>query len=219
MTRKSVRNEQEDLLNATPYPRVLGYTVRTHQINNFTVHINEDIIEPSYYAKVFEMLLDANEADVVSFFIASGGGRVDGLNVLLEGIRMTEATTVAVLIGECHSSASVLALNCDEVIVTDSAEALIHSCSFGIRGKAADVAAHVAHTLKVTEKLDRQTYSGFLSEHELELMIAGKEYYFDADEIRQRVQQRLEYLTKKAEAEIPVEEETIPSPKKSKKEQ
>lgn len=198
---KKVKSNDDDESCFRSGSAPLGFTVKTKQVHNFMVHINEDIKAPDHYAKIFDMLLDAGPEDIVSFFIASPGGRIDGLNVLLEGLRMTEAYTVAVLIGEAHSAASILALNCDEVVVTDSAESLVHSCRFGASGKAADIAAQTAHTIKITEKIARQTYSGFLTEDELSLMLAGKEYYFDAEEIKERLERRAKFLEDKSTAE------------------
>lgn len=211
MNKKFTRNDEDDEMFFSPMKGPLGFTINTRQMHNFSVHINEEIKSPDYYSKIFDMLIDAGEADMVTFFIASPGGRVDGLNVLLEGIRMTEAHTVAVLIGECHSAASILALNCNEIIVSDSAESLVHSCRFGSSGKAADIAAHTAHTLKTTEKLARETYgNGFLTEVELNQMLDGKEFYFDADQLRERLIRRQEYL----EAEFEAKQNLETQPKK-----
>lgn len=193
--KQRTRSDEDDELFFGTSKGPLGFSVKIKQMHNFLVHINEEIKSPDYYSKVFDLLLEANEEDCVSFFIASPGGRVDGLNVLLEGLRMTEAYTVAILIGEAHSAASILALNCDEVIPTQSAEMLVHSCRFGTSGKAADIAAQTAHTLKTTEKLARQTYGqGFLTEDELSQMLDGKEFYFDSEQIQERLQRRVEFL-------------------------
>ena len=205
-------DDEEDIIFGTS-KGPLGFSVKTRQMHNFLVHINEEIKSPDYYSKIFDLLLDANEEDCVSFFICSPGGRIDGLNVLLEGLRMTEAYTVAILIGEAHSAASILALNCDEVVATESSEMLVHSCRFGTSGKAADIAAQTAHTLKTTEKLARQTYEGFLTEDELSQMLAGKEYYFDAEQIVERLQKRVEFLTKAMEP-VPKSQPKKPSRKK-----
>lgn len=210
-TKQRTRSDEDDEMFFSPMRGPLGFTVNTRQMHNFSVHINEEIKSPDYYSKIFDMLIDAGEADMVTFFICSPGGRVDGLNVLLEGIRMTEAHTVAVLLGECHSAASILALNCNEIIVTDSAESLVHSCRFGSSGKAADIAAHTAHTLKTTEKLARETYGqGFLTELELKQMLEGKEFYFDSDQLRERLNRRLEYM----QAEFEAKQNPEPQPKK-----
>lgn len=215
MNKKFTRNDNDDDENevffSSPKRGPLGFSVKTRQMHNFIVHINEKIEAPDYYSKIFDMLVDAGEEDIVSFFIASPGGRNDGLNVLLEGIRMTDAHTVAILVGACDSAASILALNCNEIVVTDSAEALVHSCRFGSVGKAADIAAHTAHTLKTTEKLARQTYgNNFLTESELNQMLDGKEFYFDADQLRERLERRSAFL----EAEFKAKQNPEPAPKK-----
>lgn len=209
------QNEDEDEMYFGPIKGPLGFTVKKRQMHNFSVHINEEIKSPDHYSKIFDLLLEAGEDDMITFFISSPGGRVDGLNVLLEGIRFTDAHTVAVLLGECHSAASILALNCNEIVVTDSAESLVHSCRFGSSGKAADIAAHTAHTLKTTEKLARQTYGqGFLTETEMNQMLDGKEFYFDADQLRERLERRSAFIEAEFQAKQNPPESTKPSRKK-----
>lgn len=196
---KSFDAEEEMFIPYQNQP--LGFSVKTRSFNNFLVNINTEIRSPDHYSKVFEMLLDVSEDDLVDFYIVSPGGRLDGLSVLLEGARLTDAHTRAILVGEASSAASILALNCREVIVTDSAEMLCHSCLYATGGKAADISAHVNHTTKITEKLLRETYSGFMSESEILMMLQGTQWYFDADQIRERLQQRAEFLEAKFEAE------------------
>ena len=41
----------------------LGYTVKSQQLNNFSVHITGDIRDAEYYTKIFELCLDAGEND------------------------------------------------------------------------------------------------------------------------------------------------------------
>lgn len=215
--KQRTRQDDEDDFVFTPTKNVLDYSVKTRQINNFIVHINQEIKGPDFYSRIFDMLLEAGEADMVSFFVASPGGRIDGLNVLLEGIRLTDAHTVAILIGEASSAASILALTCNEVVVTESAEALIHSCRFGSSGKAADIAAHTQHTLKTTEKLARATYAGFLSPEELQQMLDGKEFYFDSEQLEVRLANRADYLEAKFQAEQSLETPTEPKPARKRK--
>jgi len=213
-TKQRTRFDDEDEFIFPTGKNLLDFSVKSRQINNFIVHINQDIKGPDYYSRIFDMLLEAGESDMVSFFIASPGGRIDGLNVLLEGIRLTDAHTVAIIIGEASSAASILALNCNEVVVTASAEALIHSCRFGSSGKAADIAAHTQHTLKTTERLARETYEGFLTPDELQQMLDGKEFYFDAEQLEERLAERVEYMEAKYEAEQKAASQVQEQPKK-----
>jgi ATP-dependent protease ClpP protease subunit len=168
----------------------LNFFVKTKQQNLFTVSIDEPFIAPKYYRNVVAMLMEAAPEDTVMFLVNSPGGLMDGLLTLLDGIAQTVATTVAVLVGQCSSAASMLSLHCDEVEVSDNATMLCHNISYGTGGKGSDVLSHVQHVSKTADKLLRTTYKDFLTETEIDDMISGKEIYLDADEIQERLDNR-----------------------------
>lgn len=200
---------------------LLGFSVESNSFYNFTVHINSDVREASYYSKVFDMMLRAGAGDGINFFIASNGGDLDGLNILLEGIRLTEAETCAILVGPAHSAASILALNCGSVVVTDSASMLCHNMRTGYGGKMADLDAFTTHSKRIADKLMHETYKGFLSDESIQEVIHGKELWLTADEIRERLAQRDEALEAKFLAEQEEmkaqQEQDEPKPKRKKK--
>ena len=168
----------------------LGYFMKQKVATQYTVTIDEAFTEPSYYRGVVSMLMGASEEDTVIFLINSPGGRLSGLLTLLEGINMTDATTLAVLVGECSSAASMFALHCDQVFVSENATMLCHNVSYGTNGKGSDVLAHVNHVAKTSEKLLRSTYLNFLSEKEILELLNGQEIYLDSDEIKERLEQK-----------------------------
>jgi len=147
------------------------------------------------------MLMNASEQDTVAFMINSDGGQLSSLLSLLEGINMTKANTVALVVGSASSAASMFALHCNEVYVGDNATFLCHNISYGTGGKGSDVLAHVQHTTSSASKLLRKTYKNFLSEIEITDMINGKEIYMESDEIVERLQQREELFQAEQEAE------------------
>jgi len=165
----------------------LGFFVNSQTFNQYTVTLDEDFIQPSYYRSVCNMLDHAQEGDEVIFKVTSRGGALVGLQVLLEAIKNTEAHTVALIVGQCASAASIFVLHCDDIVVTDSADMMVHHVSYSTGGKNSDVLAHVAHVAKTSEKLIRSTYEYFLTEEEVNDVLNGKELYFDADEIRERL--------------------------------
>lgn len=168
----------------------LGYFIKQKVATQYTVTIDEAFTEPSYYRGVVSMLMGASEEDTVIFLINSPGGRLSGLLTLLEGVNMTDATTLAVLVGECSSAASMFALHCDQVFVSENATMLCHNVSYGTNGKGSDVLAHVNHVAKTSEKLLRSTYLNFLSEKEILELLNGQEIYLDSDEIKARLEQK-----------------------------
>jgi len=179
----------------------LGFFANYQQIANYTVPIDGSFREPAFYRGVINMLMNASEQDTAAFIINSPGGSLAGLLSLLEGINMTKANTVALVVGSASSAASMFALHCNEVYVGDNATFLCHNISYGTGGKGSDVLAHVQHTTSSASKLLRKTYKHFLSEIEITDMINGKEIYMESDEIVERLQQREELTQAELEKE------------------
>lgn len=195
----------------------LGFFANYQQIANYTVPIDGPFREPSFYRGVINMIMNASEQDTVVFMINSDGGQLSSLLSLLESLNMTEANTVALVVGSASSAASMFALHCDEVYVGENATFLCHNISYGTGGKGSDVLAHVQHTTSSAGKLLRKTYKNFLTEQEINDMINGKEIYMESDEIVERLKQREVLRAKEQEAELLYEEPTKPARKTRKK--
>jgi len=171
-------------------------TTYTHE-----VPIDEPIVSPSYYRKIVQLLRKSSPNDLIIFEINSPGGFLSGLNTLLEAIKITEATTVAYIVGTCASAAGILALHCDDVIVGDGCDFLAHHVSYGTSGRGSDIMSHTQHVARTSEKLIRETYAGFLSDTEITELLAGRQIYFDADDVRERLANREEFRIAEMEKE------------------
>lgn len=189
MAKNKKRFDDEDV-DSIIEQRMLPYAVDSLVINTYTVPIDEDFVEPSYYRGVCKMLYDATEHDIVKFQINSFGGRFDGLVALLQAIESTNAITVAEIIGECHSSASLLALSCDEVAVGTNANMLCHYARWGFGGKGGDVVKHSLHQKKIADALIERVYADFLTKEEIELIKDGHEHWLTSEEIQERLEVR-----------------------------
>lgn len=194
---------------------LLGFSVKTRTACNFIVHIDRGFKDASYYSKVFDMMLSASELDTVDFFISSPGGDLQGLNVLMEGIKLTDANVRAVIVGECHSAASIFAMHCHDVIVCDSASMLVHNIRTGFGGKMADLAAYTAFSEKISKKLINDAYKHFLSAAEIQEVLNGRELWLDADQIRERFTSRDMILQAEADAKEKPEAKVKPKKKKA----
>ena len=183
---------------ATALLPVLSQEQTTYQ---YTVMIDEAIGEASYYRNVVQMLLQASEDDVVILHINSPGGLLSGAQTIIEALKATEAHTVALLVGSCSSAASLISMHCMDVVVTDSAESLIHPPRGGAVGKVTDVHSGSQHFLKISNRMFKDAYAGFLTDDELREIIAGREMFLDADDLRQRYQARQDYFIQLSEGE------------------
>lgn len=158
------------------------------------VFLDRDIEEPSDYRELISILFNAGEYDTIHIFINSVGGNLDTALAIIEGIQHSLASVTAFLIGSCHSAASMIALSCNQLIITDSANMLVHSASFGTGGTTSNVKSHTDFVVKQTNKLLEEIYEGFLTKDEMKDIKLGVEMWLSAKEIRKRVKKRLKLL-------------------------
>jgi ATP-dependent protease ClpP protease subunit len=189
-------------------------TTTKQEIFSHLVKFDENIGPPAKYRGLIDLLYLADENAVFNFFINSSGGGLSAAMAIIEGIKGSDALVRAIITGECHSAASLIALNCHEIVVTDSAHALIHTASYGTGGNTHMVQGHVDFSTKMINKMLEKTYSGFLSDSEIGDVKRGIEIWFDADQIRERLLTRNDYLAvKKVDATPPAKKTTKPRSK------
>ena len=198
MNKKFTRNndEDEDDFSVKDNSQLQFYT-KVNRVYQHDVFIDQPFVDSSYYRTVIAMLNDASPDDLVIFHLNSPGGLLSGLQSLVEAVKGTEAHTVAYIVGQCASAASLFSMYCDSVVVSDLASIMVHHVSYSTGGKNSDIIAHTQHIAKTSEKLIRETYTGWLSEQEIEEALNGREIYFDAAEARERFAKRVEYFEEK----------------------
>lgn len=195
MKNKQNQDIEELLLNEE-----LSYFQRIIPTTIITIPIDEPIRESRYYRQVVSGISELGEDDEIHFKISSPGGQLVGLQTILSAIRKSPATSVAFIEADCHSAASMLALNCDAVSVSDFANMLVHFVSFGSVGPSNHVIKHAEHIRKTSERLFRDTYKYFLTEGEITKCIEDDyQLWLDADQIMERFEHRIEMLQQEQE--------------------
>lgn len=169
-------------------------SVNERTARHFDVFLDSNIEEPSEYRELLSVLFNATDDDTVNIFINSNGGHLDTALAIVEGLKSTSAHVTAVIIGACHSAASIISMYCHEVAVLDNAYSMVHTASYGTAGNTGNVKAHTEFTTRQVEKLLNDTYEGFLTKDELARVKTGVELWFDADEIRARMKNRVKHL-------------------------
>jgi len=172
-------------------------TVVEKTYHHHDVFLDTDIEEPENYRELLALLFNAGEDDTINLFINSNGGHLDTALAVVEGLKNTNAEVTAVMIGACHSAASIISMYCHSVAVLDSAYSMIHTASFGSAGSTGNVKAHTEFTVNQVEKLLNDTYGGFLTKEELVKVKAGVELWFDAEEISKRMESRIKFMQSK----------------------
>jgi len=171
-----------------------------HSYQHHDVFLDGSIGDPSEYRELISLLFNAGDDDVFNLIINSEGGQLDTAMAIIEGLKNTPAKVTAVLVGACHSAASIISMYCDEVIVLDSAYSMVHTASFGSVGTAGNVKLHTEFTVRQVEKILAETYEGFLTKEEMAQVKAGVELWFDAEDIKQRMTKRVQFFEAKQKA-------------------
>lgn len=160
--------------------------------NIFDIILDDNIREPAYYRDAFQVFRQAQRGDRINLILNNSGGRLDSAVCFVNLMKETDAEVVAVLEGETHSAASIIALNAHGVEVKPYASMMIHHASFGSGGTVQNVMDHVNFTSKQTERLIRETYQFFLSESELDEVIRNREIWLTDEEIGERLDKMFE---------------------------
>lgn len=205
-----------DLLEYEPQEMGSSYIKSARQdAYSHQVSFDKGIGDPYLYRDLINLLYMADENTEFNFFINSPGGNLSAAMAIIEAIKGSDALVRAIVTGECHSAASIITLNCHEIIITDSAHMLVHTASYGAGGNTHMVQSHVDFSTKMINKILDTTYSGFLLPQELDDVKRGIEFWFDSDDIKTRLDDRKKYLDTKIDKTSKVVKSKKPAPDKT----
>lgn len=174
------------------------------EVKLHTVFFDEEIGPPKKYRDLIHQLFQAESHDQFIFMMNSPGGYLTTALAIIEALKATDAMVRAVIIGECHSAASIIAFNCHNIVVTDSAHSLIHTATYGTEGQTGNIKAHVDFSTKHIKNLIENTYAGFMTADELSDLNKGLEFWFDSKDLEKRLKNRMKYLDEKNSKKIKI---------------
>jgi len=157
----------------------------------FNIFIFDGIESAEQFIPAIEALQIAKEDDLVMVHLSTPGGSVDATDTFLLALKMCRARIVFIASGGVHSAGTLILMHADEVILSEGFNALVHNGSVGHGGKFNEYAAASDHSRAFMCDLFRKTYKGFLTKDEIERMIEGKDFWFNADEFRERLKERI----------------------------
>ncbi|CBJ93961.1 Probable phage ClpP protease [Campylobacter phage CP220] len=162
------------------YKKSFNYT-------NYTLNINSFDHEEGELENIFASLNDAAEGDSIQIFIASVGGFADELNRFTNIIRTKfygNVTTVLNPFG--YSCGAMLFLIGNSRVIYENSSIMFHSVSFGVSGKHSDVKTQFDFSNKYWNEYMKSLLNPYLTKKEIELLIDGVEFWFDAYEMCKR---------------------------------
>lgn len=150
------------------------------------IYLTDQIEAPSEYNQTCHILSKAFKGDTLTFHINNGGGYVDSGFMMVSAIKASKAKVTARLSGTVASVSTILSLSCDDIEIADYTNFMIHNYSGGAHGKGHEMKAQMDFTDAQLNIAFAEIYGGFLTEHEMELVIAGKDLWMGKDEVLAR---------------------------------
>lgn len=178
------------------FPNKSRITTNTDTINTHIVKLWDDIGIPCEYQEEIDLIDSAGPDDVIVLDLCTDGGVMDTAALFNRALRSTAAHTVAVIGPSCASAGSIIALSCREFVIDNTSSLMLHTSSYGFgRSKDVDIFEHANFSRKSLRRLYEDVYSGFISKDQLEDVIKGQPFYFDCDELGERLDALHEYRT------------------------
>jgi ATP-dependent protease ClpP protease subunit len=148
------------------------------------------------YLQLIHTLHKMDRNDSIALFIDGPGGQSDSMMQIINAIELCKGRVTGILTGLAASAHSFLVLAMPELQVSPRARMMLHSGSYGYHGKEGEVQGFVQDASKFCKGLNKEFYSGFLSEKEILQMETGKDFYFDYAQIVKRLKSRSAFLSK-----------------------
>jgi ATP-dependent protease ClpP protease subunit len=175
------------------YP--MNIITRARKSTQYVIPITGPIGEVYEYGELVNILAYATEEDEVYIRLSSPGGSMETCDYLCRRMNECEAKITVEIGFTCASVASAIALQADDWVIYDSSTMMIQSYSYSPGyGKESDVRGRVAFMERVNLEWVDRIYQGFLIEEELiDVLENGKDLYFFADDLRERLSLHKEY--------------------------
>jgi ATP-dependent protease ClpP protease subunit len=156
----------------------------------YDVYLNYLISNPHHYFEFLEILRSAGEEDEIHIHLNNNGGYVDTAMQIINSMRESKAKIVTCLEGACHSAASLILLNGDEIKVSEHGSMLCHYYSGGVRGKGSEIESQVEFDKDYYKSFFRKVYANFLTKKEIEELVGGKDFWFSSEDVLKRIRKQ-----------------------------
>lgn len=162
-----------------------------HTIVDTVIHIG-DITSPEEYFEVLEAI--ENTTGSLHVKLNTDGGDLSTTIALYYAIKERElGSTLIEIVNKAYSGGSVLALATYGLKVNPMSQMMIHSPSSMDGGKHNEMKMSRQFSERQIEVFYKEVYSGFLTEEEIESVLADKDIWLNADEIAERFNKFVEY--------------------------
>lgn len=161
--------------------------------------------ESDEYVDMITTLDYADEGDTINIYINTPGGDLDTTVSIIHAMMRSKANVVSHADGRVASAGTLIFFAAKSFVVYPYAGTMFHDASSIIGGKANENLKSAQATVDLIRKICMDLYVPYFSEDEVNTILAGGDYYCDADELYQRVIDGVKIIR---ESELDSENET-----------
>lgn len=166
------------------------------------IYISDEFAEPLLYCEMLHVIRTATPNDTIYIHLNTPGGRLDTGVQLISAIRSSEGRIITVLDGVAHSMGALLFLCGHEMIIHDHAQLMFHTYSGGVFGKGSDIRGQTDATEDWFRIIANDICYPFMTKKEIQRMLKGEDFWFQTEQIEQRLTKMGEVLAKQAQEQV-----------------
>lgn len=181
--------DPEELMEMRRLPDPFHLYTHTFQRTEYWFYLSTQIRDPGTYTDMIHTIRTAGPEDVIFMCLNTPGGRLDTGIQIVNAMRASEATVVAVLEAEAASMGAILFLAADEHVVQDNCRMMFHDFSGGgsSGAKGNEQFKELTAAIQLYNKLMKDICTPFLTPQEVDRIIKGEDFWMDSDQIRKRL--------------------------------
>lgn len=171
----------------------------TSATHNF--YIYGPIRDLAEYVDMITILDMAMENDIINIYINTPGGELNTAISIIHAMLRSRANIITHADGEVASAGTLLFFAAPLRIVYPYSHFMFHDASGGPIGKINENMKNIAATSELIQKLCYDLYLPAFDEDEVDMILEGRDYYCDAEEMYDRINDANEKILAEAEAE------------------
>lgn len=168
-----------------------GYFPSKPVANIHEFYLTGEIDSADKYIEWFDAIRHANDTDLVKIYINSYGGDLFTAIQFMRVLADTNASVICSVEGACMSAATMIFMCADSFEVTPHSIFMFHNYSGGTIGKGGEMIDQLQHERKWSERLLKEIYHDFMTDEEIDAMLANKDLWMDGEEVVKRMQARI----------------------------
>lgn len=161
--------------------------ISTPYATHHRVYLNQEVDENHLYVELLEILTNANEFDFIEIMINNFGGYLYTTMQIVNAIQKCAGTVITTVSGVACSAGSIIFMVGHERRMEKYSSLMCHYYGGCEYGKGNEMEASIEFNKKQYQQFNREVYKDLLTEEELTQMFNGKDFYFTAEEVIERL--------------------------------